>query len=248
MLKESILFDKSTEEIFKNTGTSPTNNRHFDKNGFLVVKNLIDTKDLLFDLSDLPKKSGTLNYYYGKSDKFDYVEDEVQVNGAVSRYSYPGYRHVHYELKTKIEQIIGKKLYPTYYFDRFYYPGQKLAYHVDRPACEISVSINIQTNLETPWPLFLRSTETFNKDRTMVLESGRVYGVNLDPGDGVIYKGCERPHWREEMPTEYINTWYGKKVEKEGLFYHQVFFHYVLQDGIRAHFAFDKPVLKMENR
>ena len=29
MLKESILFDKSTEDIFKNTGTSPTNNKTF---------------------------------------------------------------------------------------------------------------------------------------------------------------------------------------------------------------------------
>jgi hypothetical protein len=55
----------------------------------------------------------------------------------------------------------------------------------------------------------------------------------------MIYKGCERPHWRDPMPAEYKRTWYGKKVEKEELYYHQIFFHYVLADSIRAHFAGD---------
>jgi hypothetical protein len=41
------------------------------------------------------------------------------------------------------------------------------------------------------------------------------------------------------MPTEYKKTWYGKKVEKEGLYYHQIFFHYVLADGQRSQCAFD---------
>ena len=62
----------------------------------------------------------------------------------------------------------------------------------------------------------------------------------LQAGDGMVYKGCERPHWREPMPTEYRKTLYGKKVKKEGLYYHQIFFHYVLQDGQRAHCAWDR--------
>lgn len=45
----------------------------------------------------------------------------------------------------------------------------------------------------------------------------------LNPGDGMVYKGCERPHWRDPMPAEYRRTWYGRKVEKEGLYYHQIF-------------------------
>ena len=31
----------------------------------------------------------------------------------------------------------------------------------------------------------------------------------------MVYKGCERPHWRDPMPTEYQRTWYGKKIENE---------------------------------
>jgi hypothetical protein len=41
------------------------------------------------------------------------------------------------------------------------------------------------------------------------------------------------------MPTEYERTWYGRRKEKNGLYYHQVFFHYVLANGYRAHFAGD---------
>ena len=48
----------------------------------------------------------------------------------------------------KLEEALGRKLYNTYYYDRFYYPGQALSLHADRDACEISVSIHISTNLE----------------------------------------------------------------------------------------------------
>jgi len=51
-----------------------------------------------------------------------------------------------------------------------------------------------------------------------------------------VYKGCERPHWREPMPGS------NKKIfdKKEELYYHQIFFHYVLADGERAHCAWDR--------
>ena len=67
---------------------------------------------------------------------------------------------------------------------------------------------------------------------------GEERSLSLEPGDGLLYKGCERPHWREAMPTEYTKKWF-KKVEKDGLYYHQIFFHYVLADGQRAHCAGD---------
>jgi len=52
----------------------------------------------------------------------------------------------------------------------------------------------------------------------------------------MVYKGCERPHWREAMPGKNKKV-FGKKVEP---YYHQIFFHYVLQDGQRAHCAWDR--------
>ncbi len=63
---------------------------------------------------------------------------------------------------------------------------------------------------------------------------GEERAVCLEPGDGMIYKGCERPHWREPMPGK-KKTWWNRKED----YYHQIFFHYVLADGIRSHCAFD---------
>ena len=72
------------------------------------------------------------------------------------------------------------------------------------------------------------------------VKKGENRSVILHPGDGMVYKGCERPHWREPLPREYKRKWYGKTYEVEGLYYHQVFFHYVLADGLRADKAGDR--------
>ena len=221
----------------QNSGTSPTNNEEFDKNGYLVLRNLWDPKDLY---SDPPTIKGQYNYF-GKVDKFNHVPVENQVEGSTSRYYWPLYKFAHYQIRKKLEEAIGKKLYNTYYYDRFYNPGQALSNHADRPACEISVTVHIGSNISTPWPIWIKTPDTYDdaKKRTLVLKKGENRSVILNPGDGMVYKGCERPHWRDPMPTEYRRTWYGKKVEKEGLYYHQVFFHYVLADGVRAHCAND---------
>ncbi len=220
-----------------NSGTSPTNNEEFDKNGYLVLRNIWDPKDLY---SDPPAIKGQYNYF-GKVDKFNHIPVENQVEGSTSRYYYPPYKFAHSQIRLKLEEAIGKKLYNTYYYDRFYNPGQALTIHTDRPACEISVTVHIGSNISTPWPIWIKTPDTYDdtKKRTLVLKKGENRSVILNPGDGMVYKGCERPHWRDPMPTEYRRTWYGKKVEKEDLYYHQVFFHYVLADGVRAHCAND---------
>jgi hypothetical protein len=219
-----------------NSGTSPTNNEEFDKNGYLILRNLWDPKDLY---SEPPKVKGQYNYF-GKIDKFVHNPIEIQVEGSTSRYYYPPYKFAHSQIRLKLEEAIGKKLYNTYYYDRFYNPGQALTNHADRPACEISVTVHIGSNISTPWPIWIKTPDTYSDDKkTEVVSKGENRSVILNPGDGMIYKGCERPHWRDPMPTEYTKTWYGKKLEKEGLYYHQVFFHYVLADGIRAHCAGD---------
>jgi hypothetical protein len=139
-----------------------------------------------------------------------------------------------------LEKELGKKLYNTYYYDRFYFPGQALTRHADRDACEISVTVHISSNLKTPWPIWIKTPDTYaDKKKTLITQRGENRSVILNAGDGMVYKGCERPHWREPMPTEHTRTWYGKSVEKEGLYYHQIFFHYVLADGQRVQCAND---------
>lgn len=219
------------------SGTSWTNNEIFDKNGFLLIKNIWDPADLYVPV---PNERGQINYWGKNVDQFDYIGDEAQVKGSLARYWHPKYRSIHNGIRLRLEQIIGKKLYNTYYYDRFYFPGQELNRHLDRDACEISITVNASTNLSTPWPIWLKTPDVYEDEtKTVVKDPGKNVSLITNPGDGVLYKGCERPHWRDPMPTEYTRTWYGKRVEKKGLYYHQIFFHYVLQDGQRAHCAWD---------
>lgn len=222
----------------QNTGTAWTHNESFEKNGYLVIKNLWSPEELYHPL---PQERGQINYWGKNIDQFNYNPVEQQVEGSLARYWHPQYRQIHTGIRLKLEEALGKKLYNTYYYDRFYFPRQELTRHADRDACEISVTVHISTNLEEPWPIWIKTPDTYtDKKKTEVLVAGENRSVVLGAGDGMVYKGCERPHWREPMPTEYKKTWYGKKIPKEGLYYHQIFFHYVLADGQRAHCAWDR--------
>jgi hypothetical protein len=223
-MAEQMTIEDVTRQEKLNSGTSKTNNIEFDKSGYFVVRNLWDPQELY---RPVPAQRGQISYWGKRDDQFTYQPLEQQVEGSLAVYSHPQYRSIQSGIRLKLEKIIGNQLYNTYYYDRYYFPGQALTIHCDRPACEISVTVNISTNLEKCWPVCIKKP------------SGEIGSVCLSPGDGMIYKGCERPHWRDPMPTEYNKTWYGKKVEKEGLYYHQVFFHYVLANGIRSHFAGD---------
>jgi len=221
-----------------NTGTTQTNNKEFEKNGYLVLNKLWDPQELYFPL---PCERGQLNYWGKQLDQFNLNPVETQVVGSLARYWHPQYRDIHTKIRLKLEKVLGKFLYNTYYYDRFYFPGQELKKHVDRDACEISVTVHVGTNLQgnsKNWPIWIKTPDVYKDNKkNIILTAGEDHKVNLEPGDGMIYKGCERPHWRESMPgvTKNIKL-FGKK---EQLYYHQIFFHYVLQDGQRAHCAFD---------
>ena len=220
----------------KNSGTAWTRNDKFEKDGYLVVKDLWDAEDLYHPLPDI---KGQLNYWSKDVTQFSHNPVEGQVEGSLARYWHPQYRNAHTGIRRKLEKIIGRTLYNTYYYDRYYFPGQELTKHADRDACEISVSIHVSTNLPDnlkDWAFKIKTPDTYTDDKkTAVLIPGEERSAILNAGDGLLYKGCERPHWRDAMPTP-------EKVEDapKEYYYHQIFFHYVLQDGQRAHCAWDR--------
>ena len=226
----------------KNTGTARSNNKEFEKDGYLIVKDLYNPEELYHPL---PELRGQLNYWDNDPTHFNHNPLEKQVEDSVARYWHPQYRKIHSDVRKKLEKVIGRKLYNTYYYDRYYFPGQELTKHADRDACEISVSIHISTNLPDDlkdWPFKIKTPDTYtDKKKTAILVPGEVRTGILNPGDGLIYKGCERPHWRDPMPSPRIrkrDKWL-KRSQPE-YYYHQIFFHYVLQDGRRAHCAWDR--------
>lgn len=209
----------------ENSNTSKTNHHDFDRLGCLVIQNIFDVTSL----RELPPNHRGQFFYKKNEFDFSHAPVERQVEGSLSRYNFPKYKEVHLELKKRIENIIGKKLFPTYYYDRYYFNGQQLTKHLDRDSCEISLSLHIASNPENiSWPFYIKTAEGFDE------------GAFLSPGDGLLYKGCERPHWRNALDYKEKKRWKLFKQKEEDIWYHQIFFHYVLADGYRLHFANDR--------
>ncbi len=197
------------EEVRSWQGKTWTNNAAFDKHGAVVIKGAVDPAPLI---QDIPKYGFTR---YSDGLLLDQSLEANQVNGSRETYCRPAYNDLHRcDIRLIVEKTLGRKVYPTYHFDRFYLSNQTLQPHADRAACEISVSLLIDTTLTEPWPLYVLSSDM------------EVSENNLNAGDILIYKGTECIHWRDNMPRGNHS-------------HHQAFFHYVLQDGNYAHFAFE---------
>jgi hypothetical protein len=102
-------------------------------------------------------------------------------------------------------------LFPTYAYFRVYKRGDVLRRHTDRPACEISVTLCLGYDADGPWPIWIEGP-------------CGIASVALEPGDALLYRGIECPHWRE--------TFAGESAA-------QVFLHYVEQHGPHRDHRFD---------
>lgn len=199
-----------------------TDNESFEQNGYLFVPKMVVDPEFIY--CSVPEERGL--FFYHRKDKVEYVPEESQVQGSLSRYNFPYYKELHYLVKKEVEKHLGIDLHPTYYFDRFYFAGQQLERHNDKPVCEVSVTMQVSSNGKEPWPIWFEKpdgTESF---------------VNMKNGDAVIYKGCEREHWRNPLESRYNR--FQRVFKKDDTYHHQIFFHYVNANGPYVGFAFDR--------
>ena len=58
---------------------------------------------------------------YDKKGRMKDYSEEGQVPNSLARYNHPKYKELYTGVQDRVEKILGEKLYPTYYFDRFYF-------------------------------------------------------------------------------------------------------------------------------
>ena len=160
----------------------------FEKDGYIVIRGLMKT----------PRK------LYAYTLTKDGPADE-QVEDTPSFYKDKRMNKLQKELHPLIEKHTKLELYRTYNYYRRYKKGDILRVHSDRPACEISVTLNLGRKDKYSWPIWI-----VNNDEIPQM-------VILDPGDALIYRGCDLKHWRPK------NTYSDD--------YSQVFLHFVDKDG-----------------
>lgn len=117
---------------------------------------------------------------------------------------------IHEKIWPLIESVVGEEILPTYTYARLYSNGDELIKHTDRPACEISITVQLGRSHHYSWPIFIGGNR-----------------IDIAEGDGVIYLGKDIDHWRE--PCAGPNGYYSG----------QIFFHFVRKNGMYANQAGD---------
>ena len=140
-----------------------------------------------------------------------------QCPNAVAAYGDPLSETFMVHKKSLVEKAVGEPLIGTYSFSRVYYRQSLLAKHYDRPACEVSITLNIYADKE--WPLWFLK---LGPDKKPIEKEP--CPLVTQPGDAAVYSGMDYDHWRD--PYE------GEKCM-------QVFLHYVKANGNYKAFAQD---------
>tara|TARA_R110002020_G_scaffold138203_1_gene308021 strand:- start:915 stop:1595 length:681 start_codon:yes stop_codon:yes gene_type:complete len=185
----------------------------FKKNRYIVIKEAI-SKDMAIFI---------YNYFLMKKQVYDtclkqrfispyeillgeYEPTDGQIPNTYSSYSDIVMETLLLKCQPIMEKTTGLKLQPAYTYARLYKKGDILKRHKDRFSCEVSTTMNLGGD---PWSIFLNPNP----------KAGHVYGkyrgihqvqnymptkdkglkVDLNPGDMLIYSGCELEHWREKF-------------------------------------------------
>ena len=181
-----------------------TDAERFEKHGCVLIKNFIDEQTVT-----------VVSHYFENKIRRGEWQEFKETNDPTSRFAYyadPLIEVLLQASKTTVEDATGKELTPTYSYSRIYQSGEKLPPHIDRPACEISVTVNVATKGKFS-PIYTQ------------------YGQNdpekhiLNQGDAVVYMGCDVMHWRQPLKDGQLNV--------------QFMLHYVDKNGPNATYAKD---------
>tara|TARA_R100001530_G_scaffold41529_1_gene31758 strand:+ start:182 stop:823 length:642 start_codon:yes stop_codon:yes gene_type:complete len=164
----------------------------FKKNKYTVLKKAISKELADFVYKYFLNKRNVARFLFDQkyispfNQEYGVWNDE-QVPNTYSHYSDLVMETLLLKVKPIMEKHTGIKLSPTYSFARIYKKGDVLARHKDRYSCEISTTLNLGGD---SWSIYLDPTG--KKGQAGIK-------IQLEPGDMLIYSGCELEHWREEF-------------------------------------------------
>ena len=175
-------------------------NENLLKNNYLLVPNFIDVE-----------RAKSLSVMFDKDHEKNKYSGDPQAPRSACVYGYSSAQDLLIEKVDHMSEIVGEKVLPTYSYSRIYNQNEELIIHTDRPACEISASVNL--NQDEVWTIFVEDC------------SGNPQEINLNPGDAIVFLGCVALHWREKF---------------KGTKYHAFFLHYVRENGIFSKYQYDE--------
>ena len=164
----------------------------FKKNKYQVIKGAISKELADFCYQYFLNKRAVARHlfderYISQFTEYFGVWNDPQISDTYSHYSDIVMETLLQKVKPVMEKKSGIKLSETYSYARIYKKGDELKRHKDRYSCEISTTLNLGGE---SWPIYLDPTG--RKGQAGIK-------VELEPGDMLIYSGCDLEHWREEF-------------------------------------------------
>ncbi len=176
-------------------------NAQLEQNNFLFVPNFISVEH-----------AQALNQkFYKLEASGQYIKDD-QAPNSPAIYNFKPFLELLCQKTNEVTNLIEEQVLPTYTYARMYKNGEVLERHRDRPACEISLTLNIGG--DAMWGIGIQKP------------SGEEVSLDLKQGDAMLYLGCIADHWRDTPFS--------------GQNYSQVFLHYVRSNGPCAWAYFDR--------
>lgn len=141
--------------------------------------------------------------------------------------NFPPMKSFLWGLTPAMEQVVGKRLIPTYDYFRIYRQGDLCHVHRDREACEHSLSLTLAYSDGKTWPLELGREGEKGPDDIIAQDFGPepMSSLAMEVGDAVAYQGVVHRHGRT---TPNPNAWSA-----------HLFLHWVDPGGPHADRAFD---------
>jgi hypothetical protein len=91
-------------------------------------------------------------------------------------------------IQPEVSRLVGFDVVPTFAYTRQYAKGEVLDRHVDRAACEVSLTVSIQVPKGAGPSVVHLQPPKFKETKVEMFE-----------GDGCVYAGTEVEHWRERF-------------------------------------------------
>tara|TARA_R100001530_G_scaffold124059_2_gene92163 strand:- start:449 stop:1117 length:669 start_codon:yes stop_codon:yes gene_type:complete len=194
----------------------------FKKNKYEIVRNAISKEEANLIYNYFLNKKRSYDFLMEKRyfSPFEYIYgtyNDPQVPNTYSHYSDLLMDTLLQHVQPMMEKKLNFKLSPTYSYARKYKKNDILKRHKDRFSCEISTTMNLGGDA---WPIYLEPNPKLGEliNDLYVSQNTKGIKINLNPGDMLIYSGCELEHWREPFTGQdcaQVFLHYNKKGSKK---------------------------------
>tara|TARA_R100000655_G_scaffold84358_1_gene123986 strand:- start:37 stop:666 length:630 start_codon:yes stop_codon:yes gene_type:complete len=189
----------------------------FKKNKYSILRKAISKELANFTYAYFLNKRKVARFLFDQKWLSPFTEyfgvwNDQQIPNTYSHYGDLVMETLLQRVKPVMEKHTKLKLSETYSYARIYKKGDILHRHKDRPSCEISTTINLGGD---SWPIYVDPTGR---------QGQAGIKIDLDPGDMLIYSGCDLEHWREEFTGDNCGQVFlhynkkGSKMAKENEF------------------------------